>query len=56
MHDLAPLTEALRNVGLRIHIETSGTQKLTGVFDWITFSPKKFKAPLEEYFKSANEL
>ena len=56
MHDLAPLTEALRNVGLRIHIETSGTQKLTGLFDWITFSPKKFKAPLEEYFQMANEL
>lgn len=56
MHDLSPLTEALRNVGMRIHIETSGTQKLTGLFDWITFSPKKFKAPLEEYFQLANEL
>lgn len=56
LHDLAPLTEALRNVGLRIHLETSGTQKLTGLFDWITFSPKKFKAPLEEYFQLSNEL
>ena len=56
MHDLAPLTESLRNVGLRIHLETSGTQKLTGLFDWITFSPKKFKAPLEEYFQLSNEL
>ena len=56
MHDLAPLTEALRNVGMRIHLETSGTQKLTGLFDWITFSPKKFKAPLEEYFQLSNEL
>jgi len=56
MHDLGPLTEALRNVNLRVHLETSGTQKLTGLFDWITFSPKKFKAPLEEYFQLANEL
>ncbi len=56
LHDLAPLTEALRNVGLRIHLETSGTQKLTGLFDWITFSPKKFKAPLDEYFELSNEL
>ena len=56
MHDLSPLTEALRNVGMRIHLETSGTQKLTGLFDWITFSPKKFKAPLEEYFQLSNEL
>lgn len=56
LHDLAPLTEALRNVGLRIHLETSGTQKLTGLFDWITFSPKKFKVPLEEYFEVSNEL
>lgn len=56
LHDLAPLTEAMRNLGLRIHLETSGTQKLTGLFDWITFSPKKFKAPLEEYFEVSNEL
>lgn len=56
MHDLAPLTEALRNVGLRIHLETSGTHKLTGLFDWITFSPKKFKAPLQEYFQLSSEL
>jgi organic radical activating enzyme len=56
MHDLAPLTEALRNVGMRIHLETSGTNKLTGVFDWITFSPKKFKAPLKEYFELSSEL
>ncbi len=56
LHDLAPLTEALRNAGLRVHLETSGTQKLTGLFDWITFSPKKFKSPLEEYFQLSNEL
>ena len=56
LHDLAPLTEALRNKGLSLHLETSGTQKLTGLFDWITFSPKKFKAPLEEYFQLSNEL
>ena len=56
MHDLSPLTEALRNEGLSIHLETSGTQKLTGLFDWITFSPKKFKAPLEEYFQLSTEL
>lgn len=56
MHDLLPLTEALRREGLLVHLETSGSNKLTGVFDWITFSPKKFKVPLEEYFKNSNEL
>jgi organic radical activating enzyme len=56
MHDLSPLTEALRNEGMRIHLETSGTQKLTGLFDWITFSPKKFKVPCEEAYQKAAEL
>jgi organic radical activating enzyme len=56
LYDLAPLTEALRNVGMHIHLETSGTNKLTGVFDWITFSPKKFKSPLKEYFELSSEL
>ena len=48
MHNLAPLTEALKSAGLQTHIETSGAHPLTGDWDWITLSPKKFKACRED--------
>jgi organic radical activating enzyme len=56
MYDLTDLCDALHAVGKRAHIETSGAHPVRGNFDWITFSPKKFKAPLEESAKLANEL
>lgn len=56
MHDLTALTTALKNAGLRPHIETSGSYPLTGIWDWICVSPKKFKAPLKEVLQQAHEL
>lgn len=56
MHDLAPLTDALRAAGLRTHIETSGAHPLTGSWDWVTLSPKKFKSCREEVYALADEL
>jgi organic radical activating enzyme len=56
MHNLNGLTKALHKAGFRNHIETSGSSPLSGSWDWITLSPKKFKAPLPEACKQANEL
>lgn len=56
LHDLTGLTIQLKNEGLRTHIETSGSSALSGTWDWITLSPKKFKAPLPEILFQANEL
>ncbi len=56
MHNLAPLTDALHEAGFRTHIETSGSAPLTGALDWITVSPKKFKASLPECLVQADEL
>jgi len=56
LHNLSELTSQLRAKGIRAHLETSGTQPLTGEWDWITFSPKKFKAPLNEYYDKSHEL
>lgn len=56
MHNLFPLTQALQAAGLQTHIETSGSSPLSGVLNWITLSPKKFKAPLPEVLPQANEL
>lgn len=56
MHQLDVLTTELQRAGLKTHIETSGAHSLSGTWDWICLSPKKFKAPLPEIVPLANEL
>lgn len=56
MHNLDLLTDRLHGAGFRTHIETSGVYSLTGDWDWICFSPKKFKQPDSAIFSKANEL
>src|SRR5690606_25378701 len=56
MHDLTGLTATLKAAGLRTHMETSGSSPLSGQWDWITLSPKKFKQPLPEILHHAHEL
>ncbi|HEX2608163.1 MAG TPA: 7-carboxy-7-deazaguanine synthase QueE [Flavisolibacter sp.] len=56
IHDLTLITKALHAAGVRTHMETSGSSPLTGEWDWITLSPKKFKAPLPEVVPHASEL
>lgn len=56
MHHLNALTNAFQVEGIKTHIETSGAHALTGNWDWICLSPKKFKAPLPELIPLANEL
>jgi len=56
MHDCTPLTKALHDSGFITNIETSGSHPLSGEWDWICLSPKKFKAPLPEILPVANEL
>lgn len=56
MHNLDALTASLQLAGLQTNIETSGAHPLSGKWDWICFSPKKFKAPLPQIFPVANEL
>ncbi len=45
MHNLNELTQALQEAGFQTNIETSGAHPLSGTWDWICFSPKKFKKP-----------
>ena len=54
--DMGPLTQGLKGKGMTIHIETSGAYPLTGVWDWICLSPKKFQKPLETIKPLADEL
>lgn len=56
MYDLYPLTTALHAAGIACYLETSGAYSITGSWDWICLSPKKFKAPLNESYSKADEL
>lgn len=56
MYDLSELTKALHTRGLETNIETSGAYPLTGSWDWVCLSPKKFKAPHPSVFEKADEL
>ncbi len=56
MHNLTQLTNALHAAGFQTNIETSGSSPLSGEWDWICLSPKKFKAPLPEVVPHAHEL
>lgn len=56
MHNLDALTGALKAVGLKVHLETSGAYPITGTWDWICFSPKKFKVPHPSVAQHADEL
>src|SRR5215210_6081611 len=56
MHNLNALTSTLQSEGFETNIETSGSSPLSGYWDWICLSPKKFKAPLPQVIPLANEL
>ena len=56
MHNLDELTGALQQAGIKTNIETSGAHPLSGHWDWICLSPKKFKAPLPHIMPLADEL
>lgn len=56
MHPLGELTQKLKEAGFRCHIETSGAHPLSGTWDWICVSPKKFKPCRSEVLPLAHEL
>ncbi len=56
MQDLRSLTDQLHKNGIETGLETSGCYPLKGDIDWYCFSPKKFKAPLDEAYERADEL
>lgn len=56
MYDLHPLTEMLQQNGIETWIETSGSHEISGKWDWVCLSPKKFKACLNSSYPKAHEL
>lgn len=56
LYPLEVLTGKLREKGLEIFLETSGTHPFSGEFDWVCLSPKRQMPPLAEAFGRAHEL
>ena len=56
MYNLEPLTGEFHAAGLEMFLETSGAYPLTGIWDWVCVSPKKFKFPLPASLQRADEL
>jgi len=56
IYNMDYLTAGLQAVGIKTFIETSGAYPLSGQWDWICLSPKKFKGPREEVSRAAGEL
>ena len=56
MYDLDSLTNALKKANFQTNIETSGVYQMSGIWDWVCFSPKKFKEPHPSIYQAADEL
>lgn len=56
LHQLDSLTSKLKEHGILCNIETSGTNSLTGEWNWVCFSPKRFKKPVDAYYALTDEL
>jgi 7-carboxy-7-deazaguanine synthase len=56
IYNLDYLTAKLQERGIKTFIETSGAYPLSGNWDWICLSPKKFKAPVPSIANAAHEL
>lgn len=50
------LCTSLKDKGMEIFLETSGSHPLSGAFDWICLSPKKKKPPVGDIHTKASEL
>jgi organic radical activating enzyme len=55
-YPLLPLCTMLKNNGMEIFLETSGSHSFSGLFDWICLSPKKKKPPIGNIYQMASEL
>ena len=55
IYQLGYFCDQLKNNGFETYLETSGSHPMSGSWDWVCLSPKKFSPPLEENYKRADE-
>jgi len=56
LYDLSYLCETLKNNNIKLFLETSGSEPISGIWDWICVSPKRNHPPLQEVLQQADEL
>ena len=56
MYNLEALTSMIQGLGLKTHLETSGAYNITGYWDWVCLSPKRFKKALSDNLVKSDEL
>jgi len=56
LYDLSRLCETLKNNNIQLFLETSGSELISGVWDWICVSPKRNHPPLKVVLQKAHEL
>ncbi len=56
LYPLDMLTNMLKGEGLKVFLETSGSQPFSGYFDWVCLSPKRQSPPLAQAHWRADEL
>ncbi|MCL1850486.1 MAG: 7-carboxy-7-deazaguanine synthase QueE [Bacteroidetes bacterium] len=56
LYNLNYLCETLKNNNIQLYLETSGSESLSGIWDWICVSPKRNHPPLQSVLLQANEL
>jgi len=56
LYNLDFLCEKLRNNNIRLFLETSGSQPISGYWDWICVSPKRNHPPQQNVLTQAHEL
>jgi 7-carboxy-7-deazaguanine synthase len=55
IYNLDYLCSGLKSKGFMTFLETSGSHPLSGQWDWICLSPKKYSPPLAEIYQKADE-
>ena len=62
-HNLDKFCRAIKQISIgeklnsmKIHIETSGVNSISGTYDWITLSPKRHAPPKKYFLKNCNEI
>ena len=56
LYNLSYLCQQIAKQNIKLHLETSGSESLSGKWDWICFSPKKGTIIQPEFYKESNEL
>jgi len=56
LYPLDYLTSKLQSNGILTMVETSGAHNLSGSWDWVCLSPKKYSPPYRSVYRIANEL